>query len=107
MGYSCPRRRSSGSSRFSRSAQRSTARTTGRHSRTSNRATSPRSSATLLPGGGVHASNPESGLPQLAHAACCLVFLLSRETGFDSPLDAPSKFRLDNPALDDDEESRP
>jgi hypothetical protein len=51
--------------------------------------------------------DPESDLPHLAHAACCLVFLLSREVGFDPPLDAPSKFRLDDPALDDDEESRP
>jgi hypothetical protein len=27
----------------------------------------------------------ESGLPHLAHAACCILFLLSAEAGFDDP----------------------
>jgi Domain of unknown function (DUF5664) len=34
--------------------------------------------------------DPESGLQHLAHAACCLLFLLSREVGFDPTLDAPA-----------------
>jgi hypothetical protein len=33
--------------------------------------------------GGV--TDPESGLPHLAHAACCILFLLSAEAGFDDP----------------------
>ncbi len=32
-------------------------------------------------------TDPESGLPHLSHALCCLVFLLSREAGFDPVLD--------------------
>ena len=31
--------------------------------------------------------DPESGLSHLSHAACCLVFLLSREVGFDPSLE--------------------
>lgn len=31
--------------------------------------------------------DPESGHPHLAHAGCCLLFLLSREVGFDPALD--------------------
>ena len=51
----------------------------------------------------------ESGLPHLAHAGCCLVFLLSREVGFDRPLDAPSKRLLSEIGDDDldEEESAP
>ncbi len=53
--------------------------------------------------------DPESGLPHLAHAGCCLVFLLSREVGFDPPLDAPSRRLLADLGADDldDEESTP
>ena len=30
-------------------------------------------------------TDPESGLPHLAHAACCVLFLLSGEVGHDNP----------------------
>jgi hypothetical protein len=30
-------------------------------------------------------TDPESGLPHLAHAACCIMFLLSAEVCFDDP----------------------
>jgi hypothetical protein len=29
--------------------------------------------------------DPESGLPHLAHAACCILFMLSVEVGHDNP----------------------
>jgi hypothetical protein len=29
--------------------------------------------------------DPESGLPHLAHAACCILFMLSIEVGIDDP----------------------
>lgn len=32
--------------------------------------------------------DPESGLPHLVHALCCLVFITSRAIGFDRILDA-------------------
>jgi hypothetical protein len=32
-------------------------------------------------------ADPETGLPHLAHAGCCLFFLLSRELGFEPALD--------------------
>lgn len=40
--------------------------------------------------GGEH-TDPESGLPHLAHAACSVVFLLSRSLGFEPPLDAAGR----------------
>ena len=32
-------------------------------------------------------NDPDTGLPHLAHAACCVLFLLSLLVGFDPPLD--------------------
>ncbi len=40
--------------------------------------------------------DPDSGLLHLAHAGCCLVFLLSKEVGFDPPL---TECETDRPAV--------
>ncbi len=44
--------------------------------------------------------DPDSGLSHLAHAGCCLLFLLSKQVGFDRPLTEPADF-LDELELDE------